>query len=601
MTRALYRNQRYLSPRTVSDRPSSIAASISPTTDGRMRHDRRRRVCLAGLGILALTFAAGCPKPDSSTTSAGTGAAGGSSQPDDQCEDLLATVHDTFQLHRLEITTTVADGVNRLNDWQRGCAPQSTAGGALPPAIRKVMTAAQRDALTETLFTPRDGEHLRDGMMLRSLGQFAFQTADLNPTELQRVVAAFEFVIRNVELIAKAPYGLPLTLYDIGLVGKGTPADRAWLFAGLLRNEKIDSVLLVAAAAQDGSANPEEVALVGVLLDGQTYLFDPLLGVPVPGPQPSESAVATFEQAVTDPSVLRQLDVGNDFHYPLESAGLRRARVLAISDSAFWSDRMRRLQGEFTGRQTMVIADPLHDTADGPGLWSRVARSGGEFWSADRMGLWNYPETQLAAHAELDATRRDDLRALLAPFNAYMTIGQGQDGQLALTDRQQFLDPAGDMKLHGAIRIVRQTTVGAQRKARLKHLAGEFAEAVHEYQLVRQHSQEVVNLRQPPGISVPHQRAIDDAIFWTALCKFEQGEYRVAVDNLQRYRKQQNRDQEASWNRQCRYLLALSHAARKNYPEAIDELSAVEVDDPEFAGYQSLIRSWRAAAAADQK
>lgn len=555
-----------------------------------------RGLILAALGCATITLVAACGKPNSGATT-GAGAAGAAADSDDQCGVLVASIHDTFQLQRLEITTTVPDGVARLNDWQNGCAPALTSGSELTPPVRKAMTASQRDRLSEKHFMPRDGVHLRDAVLIRSLGQFAFQTVQSDPTDLQRVVAAFDFVIRNVQLVPKAPFNLPLTLYEIGLLGRGTAADRAWLFASLLHNEKIDCVLLV-AEAEAGSTNEAEIALCGVLLDGKTYLFDPLQGVPLPSRErPTDpAAVATLDQALSDPAVLRQFDVRNDFRYPLDAARLRKARVMVISDSTFWTDRMRALQSEFAGQQAMVVADPLHDAPEGRGVWSRVAQAGGEHWSAESLELWNYPEQQLAAYDELDKTHVEFLVALLAPFGAYQTIAQDREGNLVLSDQHQYLDPAGDKQAHKAIRVVSRTTAGAQRRARLKHLSGEFADAVHEYQLVRKHSQEVVNLSPPPKILVPHQKAIDDSIFWTALCKYEQGEYRVAIDNLLRYRKQQGQSPEASWNRECRYLLALCYAGQQKFDEAIKELSGAEVDDPEFAGYDILMRRWRAAA-----
>ena len=87
------------------------------------------------------------------------------------------------------------------------------------------------------------------------------------------------------------------------------------------------------------------------------------------------------------------------------------------------------------------------------------------------------------------------------------------------------------------------------------------------------------------------ERAIDDAMFWTALCQFEQGQFKMAAGTLATYRKKTD---QGNWARESRYLLALSQAATGDYPSAIKELEAVDRDDPEYAGYRLLIRQWQA-------
>jgi hypothetical protein len=127
-------------------------------------------------------------------------------------------------------------------------------------------------------------------------------------------------------------------------------------------------------------------------------------------------------------------------------------------------------------------------------------------------------------------------------------------------------------------------------KTRLAQIAGDFARAVQGYHDVGQQSLNVVLLEPPPEILAQHVRAIDDASFWIAMCKFQQGDYRVAVDSLVRYRQQRPN---GAWSRQCRYLLALSQAERGEHDAAIKELGEVGPEDPEYLGYQLLIKTWK--------
>src|SRR5262249_27066575 len=147
-------------------------------------------------------------------------------------------------------------------------------------------------------------------------------------TELEKVTAVFGHVIRAVGLVPSPLKDLPLTPYEVYLLGKGTALDRAWIFVNVLRQLKIDAVLLAPRLGVE--AVPAVVGaqpfLVGVLLDGQVYLFDPLAGVPIPAlVRESASAtvpsVATLEQAASDAAVLQQLDAQGK-PYPIRAADL---------------------------------------------------------------------------------------------------------------------------------------------------------------------------------------------------------------------------------------------------------------------------------------
>ncbi len=66
------------------------------------------------------------------------------------------------------------------------------------------------------------------------------------------------------------------------LLGIGTPTDRAWIFILLCRQVGLDAALL--AIPDPENREILRPKWVGVLSDGEVYLFEPTLGIPLPGP-----------------------------------------------------------------------------------------------------------------------------------------------------------------------------------------------------------------------------------------------------------------------------------------------------------------------------
>jgi hypothetical protein len=555
------------------------------------------------LSLLIAIASSGCgdDKPAAQPGHKSTGTQAASGRPTESpCEGTLSTIDEVFKLSKLGRTTTIGDGVLRLNDWQRTCAPTETPA-PLPPEIEKLLTESQRKFLDEKRFLQRDGEHLRDCLLDRAVSTYAPGSTG---TELERVTHLFEHIVRAIGLVPKPPQNLPLTPYEVYLLGKGTAEDRAWVFINVLKQLRIDAVLVLphAEGEQSASASAETPFLAGVLLDGQVYLFDSRAGVPIPArPGQAKSGTiprpATLAEAAADAAVLKQLDAGNSQPYPIAAADLKQPEVAIVADAAFWSPRMIGLQAQFVGARALVIADPLADTADGaPGLYHRIAKAGGDFWDASRIRVWDFPEKRLVAHAQMTKDQQEILEeGQLGPFGAYKTIAVDARGQAALVDKEEHEDRAADGKLHPGVGIIKRTTAGAQMRARLDQLEGHFSQAVREYLEVRDKCRELLRFNIPIPEKFRHSRADEDATYWTALCQFEQGEFKSAINTLVYYRK---RPDAKNWQRESRYLLAISHAADGNYPAAIAELEPVEPDDLEYAGYQYLIRQWQSASSA---
>ena len=573
-------------------------------TSAKQRDNGIRRVpatllWLPAIAVSLLMTLSGCgdDKPASQSGTKSNSSQAASSRPTESpCEGTLSTIDEVFKLSKLGRTTTIGDGVLRLNDWQRTCAPSESAA-PLPPEIEKLLSESQVRFLSEKRFLLRDGEHLRDCLLDRAVSGYALGNG---ATELERITHLFGHVVRAIGLMPTPPQNLPLTPYEVYLLGKGTAADRAWVFINILKQLRIDAVLILprTGSAQPANAVAETPFLVGVLLDGQVYLFDPRAGVPIPSPEGSGgtekiSRAATLAEAASDANVLKQLDSGNSQPYPISADDLKHPDVAIVADAAFWSARMQGLQTQFVGARAMVIADPLADGVDGsPGAHRRIAKAGGDFWDAASVRIWDFPEKRLVAHAQMTDDQREILAGLLLPFGAFMNVVADRNGQPTLIGQEAHEDRAGDKDLHPSVGVIVRTTAGAQMRARLDQLEGRLPQAVREYLDVRDKCREVLRFNFPLPERIMHSRASEDATYWTAVCQYEQGEFKSAINTLVSYRK---RPDSKNWLRECRYLLAVSQAADGNYPAAIAELVSVEPDDLEYAGYRHLIRQWQAA------
>jgi hypothetical protein len=574
----------------------------------------RRALCLPAV-LLVAALLAGCgPKPPSvpAKTSASGEKASSTTASVEHCDMVMSSVVDIFQVQKLGLTTALTDGVARLNDWQRSCggAQDPASIPELPEAVRSQLSDDQQSVRAAERFNLRDGEHLRDGMLFSAIvahlqrdeASTANDPSSRESSELKSVGRIFDFVVRTIRLIPQHPQELPLTPYEVCLLGRGTVEDRVWIFVGLLKQLRIDAVILRPASA-DGSDPQAAALLVGVVLNNQVYLFEPRLGLPVPAGDNHSGApaVATLAQAAQDAALLTQFDAGEQ-RYPIRAENLRDLEVLLATDAAWWAPRLAPIQDRLTTSRPVVIYDPLHDQVIGdqiiPGLWARIVAAGNALWDEPKMRVWPYPEEQRAAHAALGPN--DDLAQLLSPMRAYKTVGFNRaKGQLVFKDDEEFDDPAAGMHDPGKAKR-RKSTANEQWRARLSHLTGDFRAALIKYTEVRQGSRKVIEVMNKEQVSLAdrfrletmHTRALDDAYYWTACCKFDEGAYEVAQRSFEKYLEYQP---EGTWRRDARYLLALSHAALGDKAAAATTLEAAEPDEPEYAGYRLLIRRWKAS------
>jgi hypothetical protein len=165
---------------------------------------------------------------------------------------------------------------------------------------------------------------------------------------LDQASAAFDWVVRQVRSQgAGQPWAPPVLVLRRGW---GTDMDRALIFLSLL--EQVGSPagrqshLLGCLLFCPNAAGDQRFWACGVVVDGgkDVYLFDPRLGLALPGP--GGKGVATLAEARSKPDVLAQLDVDKDRRYDVTADQARAAEVHLYCPLSALSPRMRHLQDE---------------------------------------------------------------------------------------------------------------------------------------------------------------------------------------------------------------------------------------------------------------
>jgi dienelactone hydrolase len=101
---------------------------------------------------------------------------------------------------------------------------------------------------------------------------------------------------------------------EILLAGRGSGAQRSWIFLELLRHAGLDGVMLATGSEADGGLRPWVPAVISA---GEAYLFEPTYGMPVPGP--GGAGIATARQAAADPAILTAMSLPDRAYPVIES------------------------------------------------------------------------------------------------------------------------------------------------------------------------------------------------------------------------------------------------------------------------------------------
>ena len=536
------------------------------------------------VGLLVLVLACGCTGDVSKRPTGGT--AETSSKRKRRRNDVLDTLLEMSQPETLVIRTRRETVVSLLHDWV-------SMGGETFETVEPVdaaYTSRLDERLVERIRSPRfairDVTHIRDSQWYARIGKTVVAGAQ---TDLQRVGRLFYYVTRNIVLRSDDETKLPLAPFGIAMLGEGNARDRAWLFVNLLRQLRIDAAVIQVA-------DPSPGLLVGVLLDGEIYLYDPALGFPIPGAEaPATAAVidrpATWAEVTKDDSLLEGLATSDGSPYPFTAETLAGANVSLVGASSYWAPRMRRLQLALTGDKDLLLWDPLESSEIVPkGVLARLASGG---FDKKAITIWDYPERRRDGNASFSTQQLQTFalrqRAFESPIPVERVLANDKgDIELQLAKRGQF----------------------RHRMSRNRQLLGEWKTSVTTFLKIRmwrdvpplpkqigfvgRREQAAVKAMMPTRVRLVHEEAADDAAFWAAVCQYEQGQVESAANALREYLTRSGLHE---WESGAVWLEALWRAELGQLAKAIEILGTIAKDDPHWAGAQVLLKRWKPLAA----
>ncbi|MEX0586653.1 MAG: hypothetical protein WD176_08415, partial [Pirellulales bacterium] len=406
--------------------------------------------------------------------------------------------------------------VLRLNAWiETQDFSASWSPDPLLDSLSKVERASiDYSQLTSTRFTAEDGRLLQEAVWLRDIARHAVTAT----VPLEQAFELFDWTVRNIQLEADdAMGGVRQRPWQTLISGRGTAAERAWVFVLLARQRGFHAVVL--SIGKDAAHSPR--ALVAVDIGDQAYLFDTELGLPIP--KAKGNGIATLAEAKTDPKVFGQLSL-DAAAYAQKSEDISAAVALVEASPLYLSQRAERLERQLAGRDRVVLTVAP----------SRVAAAFRKHVSEVR--IWDISaQTRRAQQVYSPETR-----ALLADqFHAYAIVPHLWKARVLF-----FRGDDHVLQLDYADRLVR--TYSRYHDPRVYLL----------YDQVRPSEKLLETLRGSPTVAGSLRFSKRNANYWLGLLAYADGDYRVAIDYLAQ-RTLTSADN--PWTSGARYNLARTH------------------------------------------
>jgi hypothetical protein len=369
-------------------------------------------------------------------------------------------------------------------------------------------------------------------------------------------VALFDWVVKNVQLVRdtsseeqNAPIRVLQKPWETLLFGRGTAMDRVWLFVLLARQMNMDAALLGLTGDDESSTTLARLWSVGVLIEGEIYLFEPVLGLPIPKPgswELTEKGLtvqpATLAEAAADETVLRQLDILKEGDYSVSAEDLQRVVALVEAGPTYLSQRMQMVENRLTGDQKIVLTTAPTAQMERFKQCRHVVDA----------RMWPLPYQTLWQEIRLGMNRLQWQQAMLTPFG--------------MPEQTPFL-----------------------WKARTYHFKGQFTgkpSATEFYQSARLSNFDLATAELAPELDQLWRKMKVDASYWLGLLVAHTGNYRAAEDYLKT--RVLLADPGGEWQDGASYNLARIYEAIDNIPLAT-ALYAANTDSPDTHG--NLIRA----------
>lgn len=212
-----------------------------------------------------------------------------------------------------------------------------------------------------------DSDNAADPLLVDWFATLAEQRSAEAVVPLKIASRLFDWTVRNIALepLIPADPAPPAPEFPLGMsfrgpgyrqsnyqtlwYGTGDALQRAGVFTQLCRQASVPAAVL-ALPSESGELRPW---CVGVAVGEEIYLFEPGLGIFIPGPD--QVGIATLEQARKDPSVMRRLNVAGFFDYPFSQNDVQQCVALLNVAPESLSPRMRELEQGLTGDRRMIV------------------------------------------------------------------------------------------------------------------------------------------------------------------------------------------------------------------------------------------------------
>ena len=308
-------------------------------------------------------------------------------------------------------------------------------------------------------------------------------------------------------------YGhLPIQLL---LQGRGDAHERGRLFLLLCRQAGIDAVMIGRIDETVSSAPQPWVA--AVLAGQELYLFDPALGLPIPGPD--RQGIATLSQVLGDPAVLAQLDVPGGPAYEFTPDKLKNLVALIEAEPESLARRFHLLQDALPSSRRLVLAtDPSR-------LEPRLRQARG----IGGVSLWRVPyeallyqigrQNVLAGSRELQIQFQREEQLFVQP-DTPLILGRNLHLQGRFDARDQL---PGARTYYLQARLPDDVRDKIYESAEFRRLIG-FHQPLPEDEEQRREVLETMVTTM--------QRAKQYASYWMGLTYFETGRHEAAVEWL---------------------------------------------------------------------
>lgn len=474
---------------------------------------------------------------------------------------------------RASLQSTPNDAAEQFSQWLRrkdcqAASPSEPLTADAKALLAQLLGESETQRLLSNQADPFDAAHVRDALLAYAAVDNLARDAE---NDLDRIMLLFGEVVRTITPQGAGTTDVPLTAYEAQLFGRGTAENRATLFANLLRQLRIDAVVIRPAAGGESAASEADPWWIGVLLEDGVYLFDPSLGLPVPAENlPSSPAAVlptptTWSQAVENPALL--VDYRSEAGIqttPISTERLKSPRIELIGPRSYWSKAMERLELSMSGDRGVLLYDPLHDTQAGPGLVSRVVEAGRSAWVKDAISIWPHTEQVRDARKSLTESQRQRLEQRLQPFLGPVEAPEA-NANVVTPNRRLW-------------------------QTRLEHMSGRPGSAIGTYLRVR--DADIPNPLLSPADRALNRQAADEAHYWSAQAQFSMGDYAAAVETIDDYLAQAgDRSDEA------RSLRVLSLAAQGKMDAAVVAVKELPETTPGLARLKWLASKWTASEA----